>query len=74
MSNGREWHAEHTETLKAMRGRPDAEIAALTGHSVRTIRERRRALGYAAFPNREHWTRRDWLLNDASGLDFQMSL
>ena len=68
------WLAEHTETLKAMAGKPDAEIAGITGHSVRAIRERRRALGINAFPGRANWTRRDWLLADAAGLDFHMSL
>lgn len=68
------WTPEATATLKAMQGRPDSEIANATGFSVRTVREYRRALGICAFQNRGHWTRRDWLLADAAGLDFSMSL
>lgn len=74
MSNGKPWTAEHTATLERMVGRPDAEIAEATGHAIRTIRERRRAAGIKAFVGRAHWTRKDWLMNDAAGLDFQMSL
>ncbi len=72
--NGKIWTGEDTATLKRMAGRPDSEIAATTGHAVRTIREHRRALGICAYQGRAHWTRRDWLLADAAGLDFQMSL
>jgi hypothetical protein len=68
------WTDEATATLKRMAGRPDSEIASATGFSVRTVREYRRALGICAFQNRGHWTRRDWLLADAAGLDFSMSL
>jgi len=57
-----------------MAGRPDAEIADATKFSIRTVREHRRALGISAFQGRAHWTRRDWLLADAAGLDFSMSL
>lgn len=72
--NGRPWTPDHTDTLKRMAGRPDSEIAEATGHAVRTVREHRRALGICAYQGRAHWTRRDWLLADAAGLDFQMSL
>lgn len=68
------WTEEATATLKAMQGRPDGEIARATGFSVRTVREYRRALGICAYRNRAHWSRRDWLLADAAGLDFSMSL
>lgn len=71
--NGRPWSADDTATLRRMQGRPDREIAEATGASVRTVREHRRALGIAAHVGRAHWTRRDWLLADAAGLDFQMS-
>lgn len=72
--NGRPWTADDTATLERMEGRPDSEIAGATGFSIRTVREHRRALGIRAHQNRAHWTRRDWLLADAAGLDFQMSL
>lgn len=74
MSNGRPWLPSHTETLERMAGRPDREIAAATGHPVRTVRDHRQARGIKAHVGRSHWTRRDWLLNDATGLDFQMSV
>lgn len=70
--NGRTWTKDCTETLKRMAGRPDSEIAGATGFSVRTVREYRRALGICAYQNRAHWSRRDWLLADAAGLDFSM--
>lgn len=75
MSNGRPWTAADTETLKALAGRKSAwAIAQRTGHSVHTIRDRTAAMGLPTFkPGRTHWNRRDWLLADASGLDFQMS-
>ncbi len=74
MANGKLWTPADDATLKRMEGRPDADIAQTTGHSIPTIRARRRAAGIHAFPGRAHWTRRDWLLNDAAGLDFQISL
>lgn len=70
----RPWSPSDSETLKRMRGRPDSEIANATGFSIRTVREYRRALGFCAFPGRAEWTRKDWLLADAAGLDFSMSL
>jgi len=72
--NGKPWTAADTVTLERMAGRPDAQIAETTGHSVPTIRERRRALGLRPCQHRAHWTRRDWLMADAAGLDFQISL
>jgi len=51
---------------------PDAEVSRLTGCAVRTVQEHRRALGVKPFNQREGWSRRDWLLHDAAGLDFQM--
>lgn len=51
---------------------PDAEIARLTGFAVRTVQEHRRALGFKPFNQRQGWSRRDWLLHDAAGLDFCM--
>lgn len=70
----RPWSPSDSETLKRMRGRPDSEIANATGFSVRTVREHRRAMGFCAYQGRSTWTRRDWLLADAAGLDFSMSL
>ena len=70
----RPWSQSDSETLKRMQGRPDSEIANATGFSIRTVREYRRALGICAHQNRAHWSRRDWLLADAAGLDFSMSL
>lgn len=74
MSNGKIWTPADTLTLERMAGRPDAEIARATGFALRTIREHRQARGIKAHVGRSHWTRRDWLLNDAAGLDFQMSV
>ena len=34
--------------------------------------DHRQALGIKAYVGRSHWTRRDWLLADAAGLDFRM--
>jgi len=70
--NGHPWLPEHSDTLRAWAGRlSDAEIAERTGHSVRTVRKRREAMALPSFGHRKNWTRRDWLLADASGLDFQ---
>lgn len=74
MSNGRPWTKEDTAKMIELAGRPDAEIADATGHSIRTVRDRRQAQGLKACHGRAHWTRRDWLLADAAGLDFQMAL
>lgn len=74
MSNGKPWTQEDTATLERMAGRPDREIATATGHAIRTVRDRRQARGIRAHVGRGHWTRRDWLLSDAAGLDFQMSV
>lgn len=68
----RTWTPDDTAILKRMAGRPDAEIACATKFSVRTVQEHRRALGMRAFNQRVGWSRRDWLLHDAAGLDFQM--
>lgn len=65
--NGKPWLPEHTETVRKWAGRkPDAEIADVTGHCERTIRDRRNALGLEPYV----WTRRDYLMNSAAGLDF----
>lgn len=71
---GRAWTNADTATLQRMQGRPDREIAQAVGHPVSTVRDWRRAMGIKAQPHRAHWTRRDCLLADAAGLDFQMSL
>lgn len=73
MSNGTPWLPEHTATLERMAGRPDREIAEATGHAIVTVKKRRADLGIPGYRKRAHWTRRDWLMHDASGLDFQIS-
>lgn len=67
------WLQEHTDMLERMRGRPFAEIAKATGHSIPTVKARAAAAGIKGYRGRESWTRRDWLLHDAAGLDFQIS-
>jgi hypothetical protein len=54
--NGKIWKPEHTDTLRRMNaaGYTDAEIAAVTGHCVRTVRDQRNARGLASVH------RRDW--------------
>jgi len=74
MSRGKPWTSADTATLQRMQGRPDREIAEAIGFSVMTIRKRRRDLGLKAFQGRSDWTRKDWLMADAAGLDFQISL
>jgi hypothetical protein len=68
--NGKSWTQEHTEILERIAGRvPDADIARLTGHCERTIRDHRAALRIPAFhPKRTGWSRRDYLLAGAAGL------
>lgn len=68
--NGKAWTAEAQAMVE--RRVPDAEIVRLTGASLRTVQEHRRALGYKAPMGRPHMTRRDALLAAAAGLDFQM--
>lgn len=71
MSNGKPWLPEDTTTLERMAGRvPDAEIARMTGHCERTIRDRRNKLDLRAYAPRPKWTRRDHLLSSAAGLTF----
>lgn len=70
MSNGRPWLPSHTAILERMAGKiPDAEIGRMTGHCEITVRKRRADLGLTAYRPRN----RQWLLNTASGLDFQIS-
>jgi hypothetical protein len=53
-----------------MQGRPDREIAQATGHKPWKVREMRQARGMKAYSgDRSHWSRRDWLLAGAAGLD-----
>lgn len=70
--NGRQWTAEAQALVE--RRLPDAEVARLTGHPIRTVQEHRRALGYAGPVGRPHQTRRDALLASAAGLDFQTEI
>lgn len=72
MSNGKPWTEADTATLERMAGRPDAEIAAAVGRSLRQVQDHRRARGIKAFVQRLGWSRRDWLLHDAAGLDFSL--
>lgn len=74
MPNRRKWGPDQAATLQRMEGQPDAEIAKEAGFSIRTVREYRRAQGIRAHIGRANWSRRDWLLADAAGLDFSMSL
>lgn len=67
---GRPWTEEAQALLE--KRTPDAEIVRRTGITLRTVQEHRRAMGARVFPNRIGWSRRDWLLADAAGLDFQM--
>lgn len=69
MSNGRTWGPDDTATLERMAGVvPDAEIARMTGHCERTVRDHRNAMGWPAYAHRPKWTRRDYLLAGAAGL------
>lgn len=73
MSNGRPWTDGDAMTLREHGGRkPDAAIAQMTGHSERTIRDQRNAMMIPPYRHRPAWTRRDWLLASAAGLDFQI--
>lgn len=70
---GTPWTESHTATLHRLAGRvPDREIGKITGHCERTVRDRRNDAGLPAYAPRPKWTRRDWLLNSAAGLDFQI--
>lgn len=74
MKPKRAWTSEDTAFLKEWAGRkPDRAIAAFTGHAVITIRKQRTDRGLPSYCHRPTWTRRDWLLNSAAGLDFQIS-
>lgn len=76
MSRGRPWTADDSARLRRMAqaGYSDGEIAREIACSIATVRDHRRAQGIRAHQNRSGWTRRDWLLADAAGLDFQISL
>jgi hypothetical protein len=67
---GTPWTNADTQTLERMQGRPDREIAQATGHKPWKVREMRHARGMKAYSgDRSHWSRRDWLLAGAAGLD-----
>lgn len=69
MSNGRIWTGEDTAILERHSGRiPAREIAALTGHTERTVLEHQRLAGLPAYAPRPKWTRRDYLLAGAANL------
>lgn len=68
MSNGRAWSPEAQAMVESRV--PDAEIARLTGCALKTVQDHRRALGFKPFNQRQGWSRRDWLMHDAAGLDF----
>jgi hypothetical protein len=65
----RPWTPEAQSMIEARV--PDADIARQTGVAIKTVQDHRRALGYKAFNQRQGWSRRDWLMHDAAGLDFQ---
>jgi hypothetical protein len=72
MSNGR---PSLSDAIEAMRGQPDRLIAEATGEPLWKVRDWRRAAGLKAYSGRrEGWSRRDWLLNEVSGLDFHPAL
>jgi hypothetical protein len=56
-----------------MAGRPDDEVAAVTGHCKETVARHRRAMDRKAYGARKDWTRRDWLLRDAAGLTLDLT-
>ena len=64
----RPWSQEAQEMIE--RRVPDAEIARATGCALKTVQDHRRALGWKPYNQRQNWTRRDWLMRDAAGLDF----
>lgn len=70
MSNGRPWLPHETAALERMQGRPLAEIARVLRRPIATVKARNAALGFKTFRGRKDWTRRDWLMADAAGLDF----
>jgi hypothetical protein len=74
MSNGRPWTEEDGATLERMQGRPLAEIAQVLGRPIPTVKARNALLGFKTFRGRARWTRHDWLMADAAGLDFQISI
>jgi hypothetical protein len=64
------WTPADTATLERMQGRPDREIAEATGQPIWKVREMRQAQGFKGCSgDRSHWSRRDWLLAGATGLD-----
>lgn len=73
--NGRPWSDADTAALERMRkqGKPLREIAQATGFSIATLKARSSAMGLTGYRGRTGWTRRDWLLHDAAGLDFQIA-
>lgn len=68
MSNGTPWSPQAQQMVESRV--PDAEIARQTGCALKTVQDHRRALGFKPFNQRQGWSRRDWLMHDAAGLDF----
>lgn len=68
MTARRPWTPEAQDMIE--RRVPDAEIARATGCALKTVQDHRRALGFKPFNQRQTWSRRDWLMHDAAGLDF----
>lgn len=69
----KEWTAADSRALRNLAGKhSDASIARITGHCERTVRDNRNAMQLPAYASRPSWTRRDWLLNSAAGLDFDI--
>ena len=73
MSNGRPWTQSDTDTLERMQGRSFREIAKAMKRPLSTVKAHAQARGIKGYGSRAHWTRKDWLMADAAGLDFQIS-
>lgn len=59
-----------SQAIERMQGMPDRVIAEATGEPVWKVRRERRAAGLKGNPgDRSHWTRRDWLMAGACGLE-----
>lgn len=72
MSNGKTWDpGKHDRILRAWAGKiTDAELGTITGHCAKVVAENRKRLELPAFhPKRIGWTRRDYLLAGAAGLN-----
>lgn len=72
MSNGNPYLPDkHDPVLRGWAGRiTDKEIGTITGHCAKVIGEQRKRLNLPAYhPQRAGWSRRDYLLASAAGLE-----